>query len=585
MSLSWIGPSLIVSSVSYVFYRNHGGAIPGGDGTPKPFPISTTVFVGFWLILYIGGLIPKSKLFPARFYEGNIFALLYWYGYCSEGIGYRYLMSVFHPHNPFLHSDFRSGVRVLYRDGSKGGSPFVYKQAPLATLYNPPANATRMSAAQFASTLGNSNDASAPTCRGGAYVDLTSIAQRGSRAEGGGDGLLVIPVPIFTDNYSYLLLHLDTRKVVAVDPADAEPVLRMIVRLQQYLGDGGEKLELSEILITHKHWDHVGGVGVFAYLSSLNTDTPIAPDVHAQQNRHLEEFKDFVSPTLKIIGSTLEPTKGINTPIPLESYQVLFDTETKVAKDNYLQIGGDRIGVSVFHLPGHTKGHVCYLVGDLSEAKGSGEDSFCALFTGDVLFSGGLGGLFELTTVRQLLHCYDAFHCGEEKKECGINYPSFWKSESGLCTKVPDDHIYIYTGHEYTETLLSQVDQLMANRLTQLDGPTVKIHPGVLASLKQYKEHLDKAITEVKFLRQCSDGLKHVHEKGAHTATKLPFSTMPTTLSLEKQINPLLTLSRDSLEGLLRKEEECAKDGMPFSKTEADSLIYTTANRRFSPVQ
>ena len=61
--------------------------------------------------------------------------------------------------------------------------------------------------------------------------------------------LTLIPIPAFADNYLWLL-H-DGHQALVVDPGDAAPVQRV---LQQ------NNLQLSAILVTHHHADHVGGV-------------------------------------------------------------------------------------------------------------------------------------------------------------------------------------------------------------------------------------------------------------------------------------------------------------------------------------
>src|ERR1700755_457787 len=64
--------------------------------------------------------------------------------------------------------------------------------------------------------------------------------------------LQVTPVPAFADNYIWLIHSpRDPRKVVAVDPGDAAPVEHILAE---------RSLQLSGLLLTHHHNDHVGGV-------------------------------------------------------------------------------------------------------------------------------------------------------------------------------------------------------------------------------------------------------------------------------------------------------------------------------------
>src|SRR5512145_2228098 len=59
----------------------------------------------------------------------------------------------------------------------------------------------------------------------------------------------LIPLPAFQDNYLWLL-H-DAQRALVVDPGDAGPV-------QAHLAEHG--LQLTAILVTRPHADHIGGV-------------------------------------------------------------------------------------------------------------------------------------------------------------------------------------------------------------------------------------------------------------------------------------------------------------------------------------
>lgn len=59
----------------------------------------------------------------------------------------------------------------------------------------------------------------------------------------------VIPIPAFSDNYLWLMVH-GTHAAV-VDPGDAAPVMAYLKQHQ---------LTLSAILVTHHHSDHIGGI-------------------------------------------------------------------------------------------------------------------------------------------------------------------------------------------------------------------------------------------------------------------------------------------------------------------------------------
>ena len=85
--------------------------------------------------------------------------------------------------------------------------------------------------------------------------------------------LNIIPIPAFDDNYIWLLHN--GQNAVVIDPGDAAPVIETLLRL---------KLNLSAILITHHHSDHIDGVA--ALLKHQAAQTPIS--VYAPQ---YEQFK------------------------------------------------------------------------------------------------------------------------------------------------------------------------------------------------------------------------------------------------------------------------------------------------------
>eukprot|EP00669_Euglena_mutabilis_P003725 TRINITY_DN14741_c0_g1_i1.p2 TRINITY_DN14741_c0_g1~~TRINITY_DN14741_c0_g1_i1.p2 ORF type:complete len:296 (-),score=62.32 TRINITY_DN14741_c0_g1_i1:79-942(-) len=60
----------------------------------------------------------------------------------------------------------------------------------------------------------------------------------------------VYAVPMFDDNYGWLIVDATTGRCAAVDPGDAAPILKAV----RALG-----LTLTTVLITHKHGDHTGG--------------------------------------------------------------------------------------------------------------------------------------------------------------------------------------------------------------------------------------------------------------------------------------------------------------------------------------
>lgn len=146
-----------------------------------------------------------------------------------------------------------------------------------------------------------------------------------------GEKLEIVPVAAFRDNYIWTLRAPGARSAVVVDPGDAAPVLEHLAQ---------EGLELSAILATHHHPDHVGGIA----------------ELVARRN-------------VPVYGPRGEPISTMTHPVG----------------------GGDEVSLpqlgvtfQVLDIPGHTRAHVAYY--------GAG-----ALFCGDTLFACGCGRLFEGT--------------------------------------------------------------------------------------------------------------------------------------------------------------------------------------------
>ena len=143
-----------------------------------------------------------------------------------------------------------------------------------------------------------------------------------------------IALPAFNDNYIWLILADDGERVAVVDPGDAKPVINWLGKHPEY--------SLSDILITHHHPDHVGGVAALKAGTGCKVWGPAAENIPAR-DRALEQ-----GDTLKLFGLELQ----------------------------------------VIAVPGHTLGHIAYY------CENHGEP---CLLSGDTLFAGGCGRLFEGT--------------------------------------------------------------------------------------------------------------------------------------------------------------------------------------------
>jgi hydroxyacylglutathione hydrolase len=169
----------------------------------------------------------------------------------------------------------------------------------------------------------------------------------------------VVPIPVLLDNYAYLVIA-DSGVAAVVDPSEAQPVQAAVAR---------EGVDLRAIWNTHHHWDHVGG----------NRDLLLA------------------APRLKVYGYAGDRARipGVTNPV-----------------ENGEEFDFEGIRVRVLFIPAHTSGHIAY---HLPVEQ--------IVFTGDTLFAGGCGRLFEgdPATMVASLRRLTALP-GETKIFCGHEY-------------------------------------------------------------------------------------------------------------------------------------------------------------------
>ncbi len=136
-------------------------------------------------------------------------------------------------------------------------------------------------------------------------------------------------VPAFDDNYIWVISG-DNGKAAVVDPGDEAPVI-------DYLQ--AHDLQAVAILITHKHYDHVGGITGLC-----------------------QQYPD-----VKVYGPANENISGI---------------DRKLKEGDRVDIPGMKFSPEVIDIPGHTEGHIGYYAAP-------------ALFCGDTLFACGCGRVFS----------------------------------------------------------------------------------------------------------------------------------------------------------------------------------------------
>lgn len=170
-------------------------------------------------------------------------------------------------------------------------------------------------------------------------------------------------VPCFSDNYAYLLV--DEAGCAVVDACEPGPVEAAIARVG---------LPLRAVLSTHHHFDHVGG------------------------NEALAE----AHPGVPVYGHRSDQGRlpGLSHPL-----------------DDGATFTVGALSVHAHHVPGHTLGALAYEVRSPEGARW--------LFTGDTLFLGGCGRLFEGTPAQMFASLQRLASLGDEGDllvACGHEY-------------------------------------------------------------------------------------------------------------------------------------------------------------------
>ena len=252
------------------------------------------------------------------------------------------------------------------------------------------------------------------------------------------NNITITAIPAFNDNYIWAITHNENKTLALVDPGDAKPCLKFIEQ---------NNLTLTDILITHHHRDHVGGI------ESLINHFDNTINVYAPANENIPHAKVNLGEGDNVALNELE------------------------------------IELSVLDVPGHTSGHIAYLYQD-------------NLFCGDTLFSGGCGRLFEGTPA-QMLNSLNKF-------------------------AQLDDNTKVFCAHEYT---LANLHFALA------------VEPDNFELLNYYNQVVNKRNNEQ--------------------------STIPSSIGLEKAINPFMRTSYDSI-----KDSAAEYSGQPINnQTEVFATI------------
>ena len=226
----------------------------------------------------------------------------------------------------------------------------------------------------------------------------------------------LVTVPCLTDNYAYIVHDPASGRTAVVDVPEAGPILAALE---------ARHWRLTDILITHHHGDHIDGV------DNLRAST-----------------------RARVWGAASDAHR-------------LPRLDEAVADGSRFQLGTAE--VQVIDVPGHTIGHVAYVMPGMA-------------FTGDSLMSGGCGRLFE-GSPRQM---HDSLQ---------------------RLAALPPETL-ICSGHEYT------VSNLRFAQTLEPDSPALISRIGAAAALRSkdlptLPVRLETELATNPYLRVHLDALKH----------------------------------------------------------------------------
>src|SRR3954470_1359960 len=224
--------------------------------------------------------------------------------------------------------------------------------------------------------------------------------------------------PCLSDNYGYLVHDPASKAVASIDAPEAAPVINALQR---------EGWTLTDILVTHHHGDHVGGIA---------------------------ELKQKYN--CRIVAPHDKTTK-----IP--------DVDLRVRQGDVVKVG--TLLARVLETPGHTLDHISYILDDEK-----------ALFAADTLFSIGCGRVFEgnypmmWESLLKLRALPDDFrlYCGHEYTASNVKFALSVESDNvALQARAEEVARLRAAGKPTIPSLLGE--EKKSNVFLRADDPTVAI--------------------------------------------------------------------------------------------------------------
>ncbi|GAA96788.1 uncharacterized protein L969DRAFT_252858 [Mixia osmundae IAM 14324] len=227
----------------------------------------------------------------------------------------------------------------------------------------------------------------------------------------------IVPVPVRSDNYAYLLIDDASKEAAAIDPFDVKKVVAAAEK---------EGVTLGRLLLTtHHHNDHAGGNNDFA-----------------------AKFHDA-----KIYGGSKQ-VQGV-TDFFEDGKPVEFGT----------------VRVTPKHTPCHTQDHMCLFTEDTKTDQK-------AVFSGDTLFIAGNGRFFEgtpkemdhaLNTVLSSLPDETVVYPGHEYTKSNVKFALTVDPDNQALQKLKK----YCDEHESTTGVFTLADEKQHNVFMRLESPAV----------------------------------------------------------------------------------------------------------------
>ena len=236
-----------------------------------------------------------------------------------------------------------------------------------------------------------------------------------------------------SDNFGYLIHDNETKATASIDAPEAAPIIAALER---------EGWTLTDILITHHHHDHVGGVA---------------------------ELKEEYN--CRVVAPNDKTTK-------------IADVDLRVGHGDIIKVGN--LTARVLETPGHTLDHISYVF-----------DSEKALFAADTLFSIGCGRVFEGTypmmwkSLLKLRALPDDFklYCGHEYTASNVKFAMTVEPDNAALKARAEEVTRLRAANRPTIPV-SLGEEKQANVFLRADEPAVaqKLHMKGADAVEVFRE-------------------------------------------------------------------------------------------------